>query len=134
MMSLIPVLRAEPDVQMKPAPAGFRILAALDGATKVMGQDLWLTCGCEGHPPTDPHTLGEAFDLSVQGLSPARVVKLRDLLLQTLGMRFTVLYEVPHTPNDVTLAGIAYVNPDATGPHIHIQRAKGTTYPPITEG
>lgn len=128
---MIPVLRFRPEVTILPAPAGSRILAAFDKATSVLACDLTVTCGSEGHPPTDPHTLGNAMDLSIHALSTDQIVRLVNFLKTTLGSRFTVLYEVPSLPDDATLKGLAYVNPHATGPHIHVQPVRGTVYPPV---
>lgn len=129
-----PVLRVKPGVRFEViAPAGFRILAALDGATKTLGFDLWITCGSEDHLPTDPHTKGEAYDLSVRDMTVPIILKAKRYFEQVLGSRFTVLYEVPLVPPDPQLQAIAYVNGDASAPHFHIQRAKGSVYPPTGE-
>lgn len=112
------------------APAGFRILSAIDQATQRCGVDLTITSGTDSHGFMDPHSAGEAFDVSVKGLTPAQVLGVRTALSTILGPRFTVLYETPATPSDPALAAIASVNPKATGPHLHLQKRKGTTYPP----
>lgn len=39
------------------------ILNALAIASEQLGIDLVITCGTEGHPPTDPHTEGRAYDI-----------------------------------------------------------------------
>lgn len=112
------------------APAGFVIIAAAHSATRVCCVDVMITCGTEAHPPTDPHTLGEAYDLSTVNFSVELLLKVRSYFQNALGPLFTVLYESPFKPADPRLAAIATINPDATGPHLHIQRRKGTTYPP----
>jgi hypothetical protein len=128
------VLRVKSGVRFdRIAPAGFRILAALDNAARVMGVDLTITCGTEGHPSDDPHSTGEAVDVSVSGLSILLVLKFHLLFKQLLGDLFTVLYEVPKVPDDPDLAKIAYVNAAASGPHFHIQRRKHTTFPPLRQ-
>lgn len=125
------VLRARPSVCFDIiAPAGFRILSALDQATIACHVDLVITCGSDSHPPADPHTTGEAYDVSVQALSAQNIADLHMELVTILGPLFTVLYEVPSAPSDPTLRSIAYVNREATGPHLHIQRKRGTIYPP----
>lgn len=113
------------------APAGFRILAALDRAAQICRVDLMVTCGTDSHALPDPHPLGEAFDVSVLGLSAQQIADVHAQLTRDLGPLFTVLYEVPHVPSDPTLRSIAYVNMDATGPHFHLQRKKGTVFPPV---
>jgi len=112
------------------APAGIRILAALDNAARVLGIDLTITCACEGHPPGDPHTTGEAMDVRVRGFSTVVTLKLVMFLQQVLGPLFTVLLETPKPFTDPDLAAIQTVNPHASGPHLHLQRKKGTTWPP----
>ena len=125
------VLRARPCVRFDViAPAGFRILWALDTAVQSCRVNLEITCWNEGHGHTDPHTLGEAVDVSVKGLSADQIEMIKGNLEMTLGPLFTVLYEVSTVPSDPTLRPIAYVNVKATGPHFHIQRRKGTTFPP----
>jgi hypothetical protein len=128
------VLRCKDGVEFKViAPGGFRILTALDGTARVMGIDLFLTAGANDHAG-GRHPFGEAFDVSVHDMSPLVISKVKRHLEQILGDRFTVLYEVPERPNDSTLAPIAYVNAQATGPHFHIQVRKGTEYPPRNSG
>lgn len=112
------------------APAGFRILAALDRACKVIGCDLVITCGTEAHDEDDPHTLGEAYDVRVRTLPAPVLIRLYYWLTAELGPLFTVLYEVPQVDPKDPLALIAYPNPGASSAHLHIQRKKGTVYPP----
>lgn len=112
------------------APAGARIIGALDAYARFVGKRLVVTCGTEGHGPTDPHTTGDAYDLSVQGWSDEDILDGHRWFCDELpGMWFTTLYEVRETPTGLLL-GIAFVNPEATGPHFHLQRKKGTVYPP----
>lgn len=130
MLKHIPCLRVGQGVKFDHiAPAGFRILAALDGATKVLSADLEITSGTDSHA-AGRHPAGEAYDVSVKGFTVPQVVKVRRFLMQTLGGRFTVLYETPVRPSDPDLLAIAFVNPDATGPHLHLQPVKGTVWPP----
>ena len=129
-MTRIPVLKTAPGVKFaKIEPAGFRILAALDGLTKVLGFDLTITSGTDSHT-TGRHPTGEAYDVSVKGWAVAVIARALSVLRRTLGERFTVLYEVPLTPTDPAEAALAYVNTHATGKHLHIQPKKGTVYPP----
>lgn len=110
-------------------PAGFRILAALDRAAQACHTDLLVTSGTDSHAMPDPHCTGEAYDVSVHGLSAQQIADVY-ASLKGLGPLFTVLYEVKAVPSDPTLRPIAYVNVDATGPHLHVQRKKGTVFPP----
>jgi hypothetical protein len=112
-------------------PAGFRILGAIDAVARLVNRDLEITSGSDSHPPTDVHALGEAYDVSVHGFDAPTIAAIRAGLANQLGNLFTVLYETPTKPTDIRLQVIAYVNPDATAPHLHIQRRNGTEYPPI---
>jgi len=126
------VVRVKPGCQFSPlAPGGVRILSALDQVARLLGRDLEITCGSEAHPPTDPHTRGEAFDVSVHDLSIDQVLDVRHELQLELGSGFTVLYEVPTAPTDPRLQVVAFVNAGATAPHIHVQVKNGFSYPPI---
>lgn len=130
------VVRIKPGATIQnPAPAGIRILSALDQLSLTRAADVVITSGDEGadwRSATDPHQTGEAFDISVKGWSELEVVNAYRTLGRLLGPLFTVLYEVP--PHIVAslpqaLKDIAYVNARATGIHIHVQRKKGTTFP-----
>lgn len=130
-MSQIPVVRCKKGVQFAViAPGGMRILAAIDGLSKVLGQDVWITAGTNDHSK-GRHPIGEAYDVSVQGWMPAVIVRAVDHLRHVLGERFTVLYETPTTPADPALARVATVNPLATAPHLHLQVRFETHYPPL---
>lgn len=129
---MMPCLRGDTASFARIQPAGFRILAALDTATRALGVDLEITCGTEDHAPDDPHSTGEAYDVRTRGLPVAMVLKVLAFLRQMLPEAyFTVLLETPQAFTDPALASAQYVNPHATGQHLHIQRRKGTTYPPI---
>ncbi len=128
------VLRHRPGVRFDViAPAGFRILGALDFAAQSCHVDLMLTSGTDSHAMPDPHCTGEAYDVSAASLSAQQIADLHTSLIATLGPLFTVLYEVPKPPSDPTLRSIAYVNTKATGPHFHLQRKKATVFPPTPD-
>lgn len=130
-MTPIPVLRVEPGVKFDCiASAGARIIAAVDGATKVLGIDLWISSGTEGHGPTSPHTRGEAYDVSVKDMTIPVILKAKQYLELVLGTRFSVVYVVPSAPTDPNLLPIVHVNENAAEPHLHIQVKQGTVYPP----
>ena len=65
-----------------------------------------------------------ALDVRTSALTDDETLTVYDNLRKLLGYEFTVLYEVPAKPAGV-LAGIAYVNPAASGPHFHLQVRKG---------
>lgn len=112
------------------APGGVRILGACDQVARDAGVDLEISCGTEGHLADDPHTKGEAYDVSVHGFSVDEVLDVRSRLMQQLGARFTVLYEEHEKPTDPRLAAICYVDKNATAPHLHVQVKNGVSYPP----
>lgn len=128
-----------PHTRLKPGagfptlrPAGMRIIAAIDFAAARMGKVLTITSGSErrGRADTDPHMTGEAADVSVLGLMPMEIRNLHSMLMQILGDRFTVLLEAPPDQVPPSLSEIVYRNAKATAIHLHIQRKKGTTWPP----
>lgn len=132
---MVPVLRRKPGFTWNVyAPGGFRILAALDGLSQILGFDVTLTAGTNDHVLPDPHATGEAFDVRILGWSAPTILHAVDYLTHTLGPLFTVLYEVPTVPSDPHFAAIAYHNPGATAPHLHVQTKKGQLYPPLADG
>jgi hypothetical protein len=126
------VVRVKPGVSFDTiAPGGFRILEALNTVARRCARDLEITCGTEDHPADDPHTHGEAYDVSVAALDVPSIVMVRAELIVQLGPAFTVLYESPTKPTDPRLQLIVWLNAGATAPHIHVQVKKGTVYPAI---
>jgi hypothetical protein len=124
----MPVLIPKPGVTFAQiAPAGGAILAAAGIVAMRMNRDLTITSATDSHPAEDPHTLGAALDFSVGGMSEAEILMLVTHFQDALGPKFTVLYEVPTKPNGV-LASICYVNPKATGAHVHVQHTKQFAY------
>lgn len=121
-------------------PAGIRILNALDDAAQTLSLTLTITSGSEGtwRSATDPHRTGEAVDISVRGLELEQILRLHRFLTGRLGPLFTVLYEradLPTHPSSAVQAewrAITYINAKATAPHFHVQRKRGTHWPPTT--
>lgn len=115
------VVRVKPGVLFTViAPGGFAILAALDYAAFVLDEDITITSACDGEHsgPDDPHHKGEAYDIRTHDLMSEE--QKEDLLeavqneLNGHGVgKFYSFIEDPGTPNE----------------HIHVQVAKGTTYP-----
>lgn len=113
---------------------GARILAVAAHAPLELGLDVTVTCGKERHPPTDPHSLGNALDIRVIGLAPDDILRLYGYLSTTLGSLFTVLLEWPlkdgDPPLDPRLESLRYKSQTAaTAPHLHIQVGKGKVFP-----
>jgi len=134
------VVLVKPGVQfLRIAPAGFRILAAIDTAADTVGVDLTITSASEarGRELANPHRSGEAFDLSVLGLSLPQIKQVKDLIADVLngadGDAFTVLYEIPPSGH-MLMPPLpwATVNQHATAAHLHIQRRKDTVFPRAT--
>lgn len=97
------------------APAGFRILSAIDQCAAKLDCDLVITSGCDGahSGPADPHHTGEAYDLRSHDFSQEQKDVILAQINTMLGDRFYGFLETPGTDNE----------------HFHFQRAKGTTYP-----
>jgi len=124
------VLWTKPGVQFAQiAPGGFRILAALDAVARAAPFDLVITCGTDGHPPTDPHTLGKAYDVRTHDLTEDQKTALvRDVLL-------ALQTDATDAPVE-TSGGLAtktffgwIEHPGELTEHCHVQVRKGITFP-----
>lgn len=119
-----------PSVVLDPRTAAHdHMLAALEDASALIKVDLVVTCGREGHPPTDPHTRGQALDIRSRDLGEGQIWSVYDHLKRTLGPKWTVLYECKSKPKGF-LGSFAYVNPKASAAHFHVQPLKGTIWTP----
>lgn len=100
------------------APAGARILDALKQLVKPYDYNITITSAREGDHsgPTDPHKLGEAFDIRTKDLTDLQknrlLSDLKTVLYTSPMPRFFAFLEAPGTPNE----------------HLHVQRRKGTAY------
>lgn len=110
------VVQVKSNVQFQTiAPAGFRILSAIDQCAAKLDCDLVITSGTDGlhSGPLDPHHTGEAYDVRSHDFSQEQ----KDLILAQintmLGDRFYGFLEAPGQDNE----------------HFHWQRAKNTVYP-----
>lgn len=100
----------------KIAPAGFRILSALDQVAAKLDADLIITSGCDGthSGPEDPHHSGEAYDVRSHDFDQLTKDKILAAAMTILGWSaFYVFLEAEGTDNE----------------HFHFQRKKGTVYP-----
>lgn len=98
------------------APAGFRILSAIDQVSQALSVDLVITSGTDGEHsgPNDPHHRGEAYDVRCQGFSAELKDQILAGVMRKLGFdRFYGFLEAAGTTNE----------------HFHFQVKKGTTYP-----
>ena len=112
------------------APAGFRILGALERTCRRLQFSLTITCGCEAHPPTDPHTLGEAYDVRTRdfSLDDKRRI-LRELMLDLVDDANPIDVVLPVGNGLATVQFYGQIE-DIGGPneHLHVQRRRSTTY------
>lgn len=98
------------------APAGFRILSAIDDCAAKLELDLVITSACDGahSGPADPHHTGEAYDLRSHDFTAEQKDRILAEIMNKLGWeRFYGFLEKPGTDDE----------------HFHFQRKKGTTYP-----
>lgn len=117
---MIPCVRVKDGVRFdRIAPAGFKILSVIQNATFIFDVDMVITSGTDSHPPNDPHTEGAAYDIRTSNIPDKTVLDIVKYLRANLGPAFFVQYESK------------LINPNATAPHIHVQRKAGTVYPPI---
>lgn len=112
------------------APGGFRLLGAIDDACQILNLDLTITSGTDSHT-TGRHPLGEAYDVSTKGLKAHEIRQVVETLRHKLGPQFGVFYEVRSSSGDPLLIPITLINVGASAPHIHLQVAKGTSFPPL---
>lgn len=59
----------KPGVTLIPDPAGARLLGSIERLARRWPSDLTVSCGSDSHPPTDPHSLGRAFDVRTHGMT-----------------------------------------------------------------
>jgi hypothetical protein len=116
------------------APAGFRLLGAIERAARALRVELTITSACDGahSGPDDPHHRGEAYDVRSKTL--------------TLGQKEVVLFEILRGCSDEGMGlpervpGIAHSQSTARffgfleaagtdNEHIHVQLRKGRNYP-----
>lgn len=95
------------------APAGFRILSAIEAVARAHALTVTITSACDGlhSGPSDPHHLGNAYDIRTHDL-PDPVIFLQELQGELGTEEFYSFIEAEGTPNE----------------HIHCQLAKGHTY------
>lgn len=95
------------------APAGFRILGALEAVARAHALTVTITSACDGthSGPEDPHHLGNAYDIRTHDL-PDPAIFLQELQGELGTEEFYSFIEDPNTSNM----------------HIHVQLTKGHTY------
>lgn len=124
------IVRVKPGVRFTTiAPAGFRLLAALEHVARTLQIVLVVTCACDAHAAADPHTLGEAYDVRTKPLTLDEKTRvLRALLL--------ALSQGPGDEPTYTGLGLAtrkfygqIENLGTDTEHLHVQRRQRATYP-----
>ena len=98
------------------APAGFRILSAIDQTAAKLGVDLIITSACDGEHsgPTDPHHSGEAYDVRSHDFDQDTKDKVLANVMTILGWdSFYGFLEAAGTDTE----------------HFHFQRKRNTVYP-----
>jgi len=96
------------------APAGFKILAALEFCADLLKHDITITSACDGahSGENDPHHFGRAYDVRIHDWDDPQAL-LKELV-DTLGTeKFFAWIEDANTPNA----------------HLHCQLRHGLTYP-----
>jgi len=110
------MVKVKPGVEFTTiAPAGYCILAAIKAASVRLGVDLTITSACDGQHsgPSDPHKLGEAYDVRSHDLVPELRPRVVHAVMAELGdARFFGFLEAPGTSNE----------------HFHFQRRRFTTF------
>lgn len=115
------------------APAGGRILGALDVMARRLQHNLTVTCADKEHGPTDPHTSGEAFDVRTHDLADdTKAALLHELMIELSDNPST---DVPKPIVSVPLTNLATTrfyaqieNHGQPDEHLHVQRRNNTVY------
>lgn len=112
------------------APAGVRILGALDHTARACGVSLVVTCADKEHPASDPHSTGEAFDVRTRNLTDAGMkTRVLQTLIATLADDAGSDQPLPVSIGFATKRFYAQLeNPGQPNEHLHVQRRNGTAY------
>jgi hypothetical protein len=129
------VVRVKPGVVFTTiAPAGFRLLGAIERAARLTGLELTITSACDGahSGPADPHHRGEAYDVRTRGLTDPQ----KDGVVLEILRGCADPGDGPPRPVDgaarslVTPAFFGFVEaPGTPNEHIHVQLRRGRVYP-----
>jgi hypothetical protein len=129
------VLRVKPGVLFTTiAPAGFRLLAAIDKAARVLSVELTITSACDGEHsgPNDPHHRGEAYDVRTHGLTDGiKDAVLRVVLTELRDNEPALPRPVEGTPRSLATVRFFGFLESAGGAneHLHFQLRRGRVYP-----
>lgn len=126
------VLKVKPGVEFTLiAPAGFRLLGALEATARGIGLDLTITSACDGEHsgPTDPHHKGEAYDVRSKGLPLLTI----EMLIHHAILALCDEGEVPVAASRTSYTTnhfFGFLEQAGTAnEHLHFQRRRNTVYP-----
>ena len=111
------------------AASGVRILGALERCAQVLQRELVITCGCDSHPPNDPHSKGEAFDVRSHDLTPAQKTSLLSSMMQALseGPQDLILQKDGGYVTSHFFGWLEHA--DQVTEHLHFQQRNGIVFP-----
>lgn len=117
-------------VILKPSKAGARLLGALDTSARRLKYDLVVTCGAEGHPPDDPHSRGDAFDVRTHDLREEdKLILLREVMIELSDGDNVLDAPMPASGGLGTLHFWGWIeHPNDVNEHLHVQVRKFTVY------
>lgn len=122
----MPCVRSLPTVRAVLAPAGIRILAALDAAARTLGSDLTVSSGADGDHSGygDPHHDGNAYDVRSHDFGTEFKQTVLETVMAQLGTA------TPDSGGLVTDKFFGWLEQAGTpNEHFHFQLRHGQSYP-----
>lgn len=116
------------------APAGFRLLSAIERAARLLHVELTVTSACDAahSGPDDPHHRGEAYDVRTNTMTEAmKDAVLRVILTELREDGDAMVAAVPGVPRSLATARF-FGSIEASGTpneHLHVQLRRGRVYP-----
>lgn len=112
------------------APAGFRILGALERVAREYRLDLVITSGTDGahSGPNDPHKRGVAYDVRTHNLPPEQVLHVLQRVMVELCDSDETLQQVSGGLASAKFFG-QFEHPGKPSAHLHFQLRHGRDYP-----
>jgi hypothetical protein len=131
----VAVVRTKPGVLFTTiAPAGFRLLGAIERAARAVRCELTITSACDGahSGPDDPHHRGEAYDVRSHDLpAGAKLLVLTEIMRACSADGAGPPQPVPGVASScATLSFFGFIEAAGTdNEHIHVQLRRGRSYP-----